>query len=168
MKKITQEFINHVKLLSSLRPIPPVYNPNEWEGSFNCYMYALNINTNFIGYRTNPGFLVEEIKQEFAKKEGLLDYNKKNLIQLFKEDCKQLKLKVIETTLNEKVDSDEYKIAVYLNSNGGYHFVRKDIEGGWSEKNGWCGSIEIINEEDIDKSIHGFTFVGVYKVSRKE
>lgn len=168
MKKITQEFINHVKLLSSQSTIPPTYNPDEWHGSFNCYMYALNINTNFIGYRTNPGFLVEEIKQEFAKKEGLLDYNKENLIKFFKDDCKELKLKVTETTMNEKVESNEYKIAIYLNSVGRSHFTRQDGNGGWSEKNGWCGSIEVLNEEDIDKSIHGFTFVGVYKVSRKE
>ena len=37
MKKITQEFINHVKLLSSQSTIPPTYNPDEWHGSFNCY-----------------------------------------------------------------------------------------------------------------------------------
>lgn len=168
MKEITQEFINHVKLLSSKSTIPPIYNADEWHGSFNCYMYALNICSDFIGYRTNPGFLVEEIKQEYAKKEGLLDYNKKNLISLFKEDCNELKLKVIETTLNEKVESNEYKIAIYLNSTGGYHFIRQDSNGMWSEKNGWWGKIEILKGEDIDKSIHGFSFIGVYKVSRKE
>lgn len=168
MKEITQEFINHVKLLSSLRPIPPLYNPDEWDGSFNCYMYALNICSDFIGYRTNPGFLVEDVKQEYTKKEGLLDYDKKNLIQLFKEDCKELKLKVKETSMNEKVEFNEYKIAVYLNSNGGYHFTRLDSNGGWSEKNGWWGMIEVLNEQDIDKSIHNFSFIGVYKVSKKE
>ena len=45
MKEITQEFINRVKLLSSQSTIPPIYNPDEWKGSFNCYMYALNINS---------------------------------------------------------------------------------------------------------------------------
>ena len=166
MKKITREFINHVKLLSSLRPIPPVYNPNEWDGSFNCYMYALNICSDFIEYRTNPGFLQEN--EEYIKNEGILSYNKENLIQFFKEDCKHLKLKVVETTLNEKVESNEYKIAIYLNSEGRSHFTRQDSNGGWSEKEGWCGQIEILNEKDIDKSIHGFSFIGVYKVSRKE
>ena len=166
MKKITQEFINHVKLLSSSRPISPVYNPNEWEGSFNCYMYALNICSNFIGYRTNPGFL--QNNEEYIKNEGILSYNQENLIRFFKDDCNELKLNVAETTLNEKVKSNEYKIAIYLNSNGGYHFARQDSNGMWSEKNGWCGSIEVLKEEDIDKSIHVFSFIGVYKVSRKE
>ena len=70
--------------------------------------------------------------------------------------------------MNEKVESNEYKIAIYLNSVGRSHFTRQDKDGKWSDKEGWCGSIEILNEEDIDKSIHGFSFIGVYKVSRKE
>ena len=89
MKKITQEFINHVKLLSSQSTIPPTYNPDECHGSFNCYMYALNICSDFIGYRTNPGFLQEN--EEYIKNEGILIYNQENLIKFFKDDCKELK-----------------------------------------------------------------------------
>lgn len=166
MKEITQEFINYVKVLSAKSDIPPIFNPSEWKGSFNCYMYALNINSNFIGYRTNPGFL--KANEEYIKKGGVLYYNKENLIKYFKDDCRELGLQVIETTINEKISDNEYKIVVYLNSIGRFHFVRRDSNGVWSEKNGWCGKIEILKKQDINQTVHGYKFVGVYKVSRKE
>lgn len=159
MKEITKEFINFVKKISAQSILPPIYDPSQWKGSFNCYAYALNISSDFIEYRIYPGFISNiQVKK----------YDEESLIYAFKEDCKVLKLQTIKTTIDEKIDSNEYKIALYLNSTGGFHFTRQDNDGGWSEKEGWWGKIEILEKKDITKCIHGYKFVGIYRVSRKE
>lgn len=162
MKKITLEFLDFVKEIFSTRTIPPSFNPNEWkEKSFNCYAYCFDICTNLIGYRTNPGFLV-------GLDSGDYNYNKESLINFFKQDCNELNLHVAETTMDEEISDNEYKIALYLNSKGGFHCARQDANGQWSDKDGWCGSIEILKKEDIIKTLHSYTLAGVYRVSRKE
>lgn len=158
-----KEFIDLIKKNVRSATIPPHYNPNEWnEKEFNCYAYALGICMNFDDFdRIVPGFLSRGI---------LNDYNdtKEETIQYFKYDCEILGYKVTETTLDEKIGKNGYKIAAYVSEYRDFHFVRQDSNGNWSEKRGWGGKIEIRKEEDIVKNSDKYEFIGIFIVSKKE
>lgn len=147
---------------------PPKYNPDKWrKKKFNCYMYALDICMNFSKYRPTcriaPGFLSRGEKN---------DYNdtREETIQYLIEDCKVLNLNIAETTMEEKIKENEYKIAVYVKKYCDYHFIRQDSNGNWSEKDGWSGDIRIVNNEDICKEIYDkrYSFIGIFKISKNK
>ena len=161
MKKITRKFLCFVKNVSASREFPPSFNPDEWNGkTFNCYAYCLDICANVVQHLINPGFLSRRHR-------NVCEDTKECIISHFLEDCLVLKLKVIKTTFDEPISDKAYKIAFYLNDDG-YHCARQDSDGGWSEKEGWCGKIRRLNKEDIRETLHGYKFIGVFRVSRKE
>lgn len=161
MKKITRKFLCSCRNISMSRKLPPSFNPEEWnEKTFNCYAYALDICANVVHRLINPGFLSRGQK-------NICEDTKECVIGHFLEDCIFLNLKAKKTTFDEPISSNEYKIAFYLKNNG-YHCARQDDDGGWSEKEGWCGDIERLNKEDICETLHGYKLIGVFRVSRKE
>lgn len=106
---------------------PPKYDPKKWEKkSFNCYLYALDACADFrkewYECRIEPGFLSRAEKNEYL-------YIKERTLQYFIEDCEELNLNISETTLDEKINKNEYKIAVYVENHRDYHFVRQDSDG---------------------------------------
>ncbi len=159
-----EKFINQVKEAVDKQPIPPIYNPDEWKGIyFNCYAYAMRMLVDFWEYNYNhivgPGIISGCIKEPYQ-------FEKENVLQYFKKDCKALGLKVLSTNLEEQISEDEYKIAVYVWEGRDYHFARQDSNGIWSEKNCWRGPIETIELEDITKNKDGYEFIGIFKVSK--
>lgn len=158
-----EEFINQVKEVVGNQPIPPIYNPEEWEGkSFNCYAYAMRIfmNLMYVGYSIEPGFISR------GKANGCR-YTKKYILDYFKKDCEALGLQVLPTNLEED-NENEYKIAVYVKPGRDFHFARQDSNGNWSEKNGWWDKIKTLKPEDVTKTYDGYKFIGMFKVSKKE
>ncbi len=158
-----EQFINRVKEAIHNQPIPPHYNPDEWEGiSFNCYTYALRACMNFElrDYVIVPGFISRGEENDYID-------TKEYVLQYFKEDCEALGLQAIPTELEEKIGANEYKIAVYVENGWDYHFARQDSNGNWSEKDGWFKKIEILKQEDVTKNEDGYEFIGIFRVSKK-
>lgn len=163
-----EQLKENVKKCVKSAMIPPKYEPYKWSGKkFNCYMYALEACMDFSEclYESEcviaPGFLSRGEKNDNRDTEEVT-------IQYLKEDCKILNLNISETTLDEKVSENEYKIAVYIQEYFDYHFIRQDSNGKWSEKAGWGGDIKIISRKDIAKETYGeYTFIGMFKISKK-
>lgn len=157
-----ERVINQVKEVVGNQPIPPHYNPKEWKGKkFNCYAYAMRMCMNLDGYAIIPGFISRGNTNDYRDtKEYTLDY--------FKEDCEALGLKLFPTNLEEKINENEYKIAVYVKSGWDFHFARQDSNGEWSEKNGWRGPIQVLKTGDVTKNEGGYEFIGMFRVSKKE
>lgn len=167
----SKKFMAKVRRSIKNQPIPPHYNPDEWEGKeYNCYLYALRACFNYKFYESfliTPGF----ISQNGAYIRGIHSfknkYTKKYIIQEFKKDIKSLGLRAYPTTINAKISSKEYKIAIYCKDYWDFHFARQDSDGLWSEKNGWKGKLQRIDAKDISKTIDGFKFIGVFRISKK-
>lgn len=160
-----EKFINQVKEVVDSQPIPPHYNPDEWkENWFNCYAYAMRMLVDFWEYNYNnmirPGIISGCIKEPYQ-------FEKENILQCFKKDCKALGLKVLPTNLEEQISENEYKIAVYVWEGRDYHFARQDSNGEWSEKNGCRKPIEVLKTDDVTKNENGYQFIGMFKVSKK-
>lgn len=159
-----KKFINQVKKAVKNQPIPPIYNPSEWEEKdFNCYAYAMRVfmNLDFYGPFIGPGFISNGILNNYKS-------TKKCTLKYFKKDCEALGLKVLPTYLEEEINANEYKIAVYVNPGYDFHFARQDANGIWSEKDCWGGPIKTIEPEDVTKTEDGYEFIGMFKVSKKE
>ena len=159
-----QEFINEVKKTIKNQPIPPHYNPKEWTNkNFNCYIYALRACMDFespLRFWIAPGFISRGENNDYR---DTISYT----LNYFKEDCEALGLKVLPSTLEEKIGKNEYKIAVYVKEGKDYHFVRQDSNGIWSEKRGWYKKIEIREEQEVVSNKYGYKFIIIYKVSKK-
>ena len=159
-----QEFINEVKKTIKNQPIPPHYNPKEWKNkNFNCYIYALRACMDFespLRFWIAPGFISRGENNDYR---DTISYT----LNYFKEDCEALGLKVLPSTVEEKIGKNEYKIAVYVKEGKDYHFVRQDSNGFWSEKRGWYKKIEIREEQEVVSNKYGYKFIIIYKVSKK-
>lgn len=157
-----EEFINQVKEIVGKQPIPPHYNLDEWTGkSFNCYAYAMRICMDLDDYDDIiPGFISRGKANDYCDtKECILKY--------FKEDCEALGLQLFPTDLEEKINENEYKIAVYVNTGYDFHFARQNSNGIWSEKDGWRGPIQVLKTDDVTKTEDRYEFIGMFKVSKK-
>lgn len=160
----THEFIDGVRKIVCSQPIPPVYNPDEWSKNprdFNCYAYALQINMNLFGIEFRPGFTTGNL---INRKDYTAGFILKNVLI----DCENLGLNISETTIDEKIKCNEYKIVVYFINRFSFHFIRQDSNGKWSHKNGWLEPIKIVNEEDILKEDNLLKVIGIFKISKKE
>lgn len=149
---------------------PPQYSPQKWNNKkFNCYLYALDLCMDFQPY-LDDGRIVPGIPGFLSRAENN-DYReiKEKTLQYFIEDCEILNLNISETTLDEKINKNEYKIAVYVEEYDDFHFVRQDSNGKWSEKAGWGGDIRQVKKEDIvsDSYKNRYKFIGMFKVSKK-
>ena len=165
---MNKELIRICKEASEIASIPPQFNLDEWKGKeFNCYAYALRICVDLGAYYKReivPGFL------SIGKNEYYRD-GPEAIVKLFKQDCEILNLKVSETSLNEPLNENEYKVAVYACVCGSYrdfHFIRQDSNGSWSHKRGWIKPIETYMEEDILRNFGIYQFVKLFKLTKKE
>ncbi len=168
--KITyEEFVEEVKNFISNQKNPPKYNPENWKNkSFNCYLYVLQACMDFSVYEEYlhmivPGFLSRNKIENKTYKD-----TENCVIERFEDDLKALGFQAVPTTLEERISKKEYKIAVYVKENFDYHFARQDSNGKWSEKDGWDNGIKIIrNFNNITKTINGYKYIAMYKVSKK-
>ena len=159
----TKEFIDHVRDLIHSQPMPPIYNPEEWSQNprdFNCYAYALQIKMSLFDIEFKPGFTTGELVKR-------RDYTPEFILEKFFIDCENLGLNVTETTVDEEINDNEYKIAVYYIKGFSFHFAWQDKKGIWSHKHGWLDPIMVI-EGDISENIGMSKFIGVFRISKKK
>ena len=156
-----QDFINRAKEIINNQPIPPLYNPDDYNNlSFNCYAYALQLCMDCKNYYISPGFMSKQINSRYD-----IPYTKEYIVDSFKKDCALLDLQVFPSTVLEPLRSDEYKIAIYFIENFGFHFARLDSNGKWSEKPGWLEKIRVV--KSVTQNKDGYKFIGVFRVSKK-
>ena len=158
-----QDFITRAKNIVNNQPIPPLYNPDDYDSLyFNCYAYALQLCMDCKDWYISPGFMSKQITSRYD-----IPYTKKYILESFKEDCELLGLQVFSSTILEPIRSDEYKIAIYIIENYGFHFARLDSNGKWSEKPGWLRENKIRIVESVTENKNGYKFIGVFRVSKK-
>lgn len=168
-----EEFVKQLKKSISMELIPPHYSVCE-PYMINCYLYALRAHIDCLDYGglVAPGIFSREVTLDEYK------FTKEYILRNFKEDCSVLNLQVFPTTVDEKINSEEYKIAIYYvektcdNNHGSFHFVRQNSNGNWSEKWGWFDDeIKILEEGDIAKNRakYGveYEFAGVFRLSKR-
>ena len=163
MTQMHKEFVNQIKETLHTQKIPPCFNIKEWRRkNFNCYAYAMRICLDLSEHDYIwPGFISKgELENDYTD-------TKECVVQYFIDDCESLGLQVHPTTIAERIGPKEYKIAVYIKEGVDFHFVRQDIDGRWSEKNGWKEGIKIVRQKDIIKCRNGYEIVGVFRVSKK-
>lgn len=155
------DFINRAKEVVNNQPIPPLYSPDDYNGlSFNCYAYALQLCMDCKDRFISPGFMSKQITSRYD-----IPCTKESIIENFVKDCELLNLQVFTSTISEPIRSDEYKIAVYIIENYGFHFARLDGNGNWSEKPGWLNKIKIV--KSVTENEFGYKLIGVFRVSKK-
>lgn len=159
--KFTKEFTDRARKVIHKQPIPPAYNPVEWENmKFNCYSYALQLKINIENRQLPIGFTTGRVAQR-------KDYKAKFVLEQFLVDCKNLNLNCTEIHIDDKIGKDEYKVALYVWEDFSYHLKRQDSNGMWSEKRGWLDPITSVKKEDVlnDKT---YELIGIFKISKKK
>ena len=114
---------------------PPVYNERKWNSNhMNCYAYAIDV----------P---LRDLEEDFLIPGCISDPEAETVIfsdveGLFKKDLKFLgfSIRKDDTVLAE----GDYRIAIYMGASFhdypvGFHFIRQDSDGTWSDKPGWKG-----------------------------
>ena len=155
--------IQEIRKVLNKTVYPPVFEPDFWENcQVNCYAYALNINVEdnkkMIWY---PGCISDKNNKQEIKSSITIPLQKDL-------DFIGLKYRINEWTLKP----DEYRIAIYrfLSENKiGFHIVRQDKDGKWSEKRSWNSPISIhsINNSPPDLSLYGYSLENVLIISKK-
>lgn len=135
---------------------------------FNCYAYAMqfdvdlykskyyeNKRENCIKY--NPGFLSNNIP---------LIYTIDSLIEAVYYDLEILGINMSCCDLASPISNDSYKIAIMIESNKinkDFHFIRQNYDGSWSEKQGYGGSVNIVNPKEQNKN---YVLIHTIKIKR--
>lgn len=143
-------------------------NFEKYEGTMgmqetNCYSHALGL--------TFPNLQWYRIGAISGKKAIDEKYRSINEIKnLLFSDCETLQLKIEESSLEDEVLENQYKIALFVKiwgnkRIGDYHFWRCD-SGVWTEK--WVNlGMRVIQDFKRDKMrFFPWEFVGIYKISR--
>ena len=157
----TKEFIDEARNIIHKQSIPPVFNPNEWKDKkFNCYAYALQLNMNIDSWKLGIGFTTG--RQYESEK-----YTEDFVLEQFLIDCENLNLNCSKIQIDDEIEEDEYKIALYVWKNWSYHLKRQDSDGNWSEKRGWHNDISRVKKEDLLND-ELFKLIGIFKISKKK
>lgn len=157
----TKDFINRARNTIHKQSIPPVYNPEEWKGKkFNCYAYALQMNMHIESMKLGIGFTTGILY-------GREKYTVQFVLEQFLIDCENLKLNCTQIQIDDEIDENEYKVALYVWENFSYHLKRQDIDGNWSEKRGWLEPISKVKKEDLGDE-EDFMLIGFFKISKKK
>lgn len=139
------------------------YEESEVRKSTNCYSHALGATSPYLeNYRVGAISKKKQINEKYTSIEEIKE--------LLFSDCEALQLKIEESSLEEELSKEEYKIQLFVKiwANGmigDYHFWREH-EGVWTEK--WRGD-RMRKIQDTEKSqmrYFPWNFVGIYKISR--
>lgn len=139
------------------------YQDTNVRNSTNCYSHALGTTLPYLElYRVGAVSKRKPINQEYFSVEEI-----KELLFL---DCEALQLNIEESSLEEQLSDNEYKIMLFVKiwgngKIGDYHFWRFE-DGIWTEK--WkTRGMNIIQNFERDKlDYFPWNFVGIYKISR--
>ncbi|MCR5146878.1 MAG: hypothetical protein K6B70_06005 [Clostridia bacterium] len=126
----------------------PIFDPQKWTASddkpiyTNCYAYALN----------TPIVDKEEVlfyPSAISNKEDIIQHwSGQDLVAAVLRDLKFLGISYRDDD-GKTCENGEYRIAIYTAPSFhdcpfGFHFVRQDINGEWSEKTSWEGIVQKI------------------------
>lgn len=135
------------------------YEETNVRNNTNCYSHALG---------TTQMIRVGQISGKKDTNEKYISFEE--IIELLIADLESLNLQLEESSVEEKISENQYKIALFVKkwSNGeiaDYHFWRCDNEI-WTEK--WKGRYmnEIEDFERDSKDTNLRTLIGVYKITR--
>lgn len=118
----------------------------EWINRYatNCYAYALGLDipqANIIKYAYTPGIISNSDIYLPACNEFIYE----DLINNIYLDLKALSIDFKEIDPTDKIDENEWKIAIFTAQNYGrlydYHFLREHRDGIWYHKIGWNGEV---------------------------
>lgn len=135
------------------------YEETNVRNNTNCYSHALG---------TTQMIRVGQISRKKDTNEKYISFEE--IIELLIADLESLNLQLEESSVEEKISENQYKIALFVKkwSNGeiaDYHFWRCDNEI-WTEK--WKGRCmnEIEDFERDSKDTILRTLIGIYKITR--
>lgn len=135
------------------------YEETNVRNNTNCYSHALG---------TTQMIRVGQISGKKDTNEKYISFEE--IIELLIADLESLNLQLEESSVEEKISENQYKIALFVKkwSNGeiaDYHFWRCDNEI-WTEK--WKGRYmnEIEDFERDSKDTNLRTLIGIYKITR--
>ncbi len=139
------------------------YSDTAVRNNTNCYSHALGATyPNLMLYRVGAISQKKPIDERYTSFEEI-----RNLLFL---DCQTLHLEIKESSLEEELAENEYKIALFIKkwANGeiaDYHFWRFE-DGIWTEK--WKGrQMSVVQDFKRDKlDYFPWNFVGIYKIAR--
>lgn len=133
---------------------------------YNCYGYIFG----FTGeqydrfsdnYSWTLGFSDDKFKNA--------SFEDKNLVEkMLKSDFKFLRLGLMQSYEQEKIEDGEIKFALYA-CDKDFHFVRQNADGTWSHKRGWKNEpevLEIDRKKGLQKTLNlhrKYELVGIYK-----
>lgn len=160
---MTNNIIGAIKEEVHIPPYFEVYSSTEYRNNTNCYSHALGATSPIIElYRIGAISGKKTIEEKYTSIEEI-----KELLFL---DCETLGLKIEESSLEEKLSENQYKIKLFVciwanGTIGDYHFWRADNDI-WTEK--WRGHnmMPIQNPEKDRMNSDPWQFVGIYKITR--
>lgn len=124
----------------------------------NCYTYAMDfkypevfrdIYHNFSETRMNfnVGFI--------GNRKNMHTKSPEEIIENFYKDCEYLNISVYDSGYSEEIKHDGYKILFFIRKGSykpiDFHFMRQNIDGSWSHKNGYDGDIKLTEPQRYDK-----------------
>lgn len=158
LEDIMDIYVEYLKLMVQFGDEIPIYRKYPGDVlSGNCYTYALDLKCPIIfqglysirslfkenGVNLNVGFI-----SAVQNKTTISCYSEKELLENLYADLDALKIKVFDSEINKAPSHDGYKIYVFkdtlIHSNGNFHFVRRNIDGSLSHRNGYDGGVKRI------------------------
>ncbi len=144
--KIIDIYRQYLQLLVQIQnPIPHLEDNYQLQNG-NCYFYALAlpIPSYFkkIYQKTASAFTlnVGELSNTF----NYYPFNSKDVLEYLYADLEYLKIKYYASNIKDNPQHNGYKIALFVDEyEPDYHFMRQNIDGTWSQKYGYNGSILI-------------------------
>ncbi len=139
----------------------------------NCYTYALCLKCTkeLLGlYRQiKMGPLMFDVG--FTKADQYRElHDEQELLERFYTDCEILGIDVFDSKLDNDIEHEGSKVAIYLENNPpnsisdyDVHFIRQNYDGTWSEKNGYYGKIRLVKDIKEIKRYHLVKTVEVVK-----
>ena len=157
-----KELIERVQKIAKKQKIPPEFFPREGGyNNFNCYAYALMLSDiEWQDFEVAPGFMSGIIDTENESYWHKITSRK--IIKYVKDDLRKLGRKMIRVSYDTPIEDGTYKIAIFVGDYG-FHFVRQNKDGSWSEKSGWLGRVRRTNP----KKITYHKLIGVFKISNR-
>lgn len=145
------------------KPCFEAYEATNVRNNTNCYSHALGVTLPYIEcYRVGALCGKKSIDEPYSSIEEI-----KKLLFF---DCEELQLKIEESSLEEELLDNQYKIKLFVKiwangKIGDYHFWRFENEI-WTEKWKTRRMSEIQDFEKSEMNYFPWNFVGIYKISR--
>lgn len=155
--------IDRVKEMVHQKPDAEAYNTTITRENTNCYSYAIGSTCSYLQlYRIGAICGKKPITQQYFSIEEIRD--------LLLEDFKVLNLKIEESSEEEIVEENQYKIALFVkiyadNKIHDFHFLRYE-NGIWSEKYKSQFPRCLGTTLEGHYSNWPWNFVGIYKITK--